>query len=100
MNFGEIKSFLKGTPLFDVNQGKGPQASAADIKPNLEKLAGTASIVQRSQNGFLSFNVLNKVVTDKLQALDPNGDQAAAIAKKNESMFDFEEVANNVLAFV
>jgi hypothetical protein len=100
MNFGEIKSFLKGTPLFDVNQGKGPQASIANIKPNLEKLASAASIVQRSQSNVLSFNVLNKVVADKLQALDPQGTEAAAKAKQNEAMFDFEEVASNVLSFV
>jgi hypothetical protein len=100
MNFGEIKSFLKGTSLFDVNQANGPQTSGANIKPNLDKLTSAASIVQTSQSNFLSFNVLNKVVTDKLQSLDPNGEAAAAQAKKNESMFDFEEVAKNVLSFV
>jgi hypothetical protein len=97
MNFGEIKSFLKGAPLFDANQAKGPHNALANIKPNLEKLASAASIVQRSESNVLSFSVLNKVVTDKLQSLDPN---APVSDKKPESLFDFSEVAKNVLSFV
>ncbi len=95
MNFGEIKSFLKGAPLFDGERAQGPKGRDNQIQPNLSKLGGSAAIVQRSQSSLLGFNVLNKVVTDKLQTLDPE-----ATAKKNESLFDFEEVAKNVLSFV
>lgn len=100
MNFGEIKSFLKGTSLFDVNQAKGPQTSFANIKPNLSQLANTASIVQRSESNVLSFSVLNQVVNDKLQSLDPNAPPPANAKPNNESLFDFEEIAKNVLSFV
>ncbi len=104
MNFGEIKSFLQGTSLFDANpagqagQTNGPQDALANIRPNLSKLGSSASIVQQSQSTVLSFNVLNKVMSDKLASLDPEA--AAATSKKNESLFDFEEVANNVLSFI
>ncbi|NQZ06654.1 MAG: DUF5610 domain-containing protein [Algicola sp.] len=100
MNFGEIKSFLQGTSLFDANpagQARGPQDALANIKPNLSKLVSSASIVQQSQSMVLSFNVLNKVMSDKLASLDP---ESAAASKKNESLFDFEEVAKNVLSFI
>lgn len=100
MNFGEIKSFLKGTSLFDVNQANGPQSHAEQIRPNLSKIGSSAAIVERSQSNVLSFSVLNKVVGDKLAHLDPNGEAAQATQQKNESLFDFEQVANNVLSFV
>lgn len=100
MNFGEIKSFLKGTSLFDVNQANGPQSHAEQLRPNLSKLGSSAAIVERSQSNVLSFSVLNKVVSDKLANLDPNGEAAQAAQKSNESLFDFEQVANNVLSFV
>lgn len=96
MNFGEIKSFLKGSPLFDNVQAKGPKAHGANTQPNIHKLGSSAAIFQRSQSSPLGFNVLNKVVTDKLQTLDPQGAKPA----KNDSLFDFEEVAKNVLSFV
>ncbi|MFT4927888.1 MAG: hypothetical protein ACI8WB_004002 [Phenylobacterium sp.] len=97
MNFGEIQSFLKGAPLFDADQARGPQGSGSQAKPNIHKLGGEAAIFQRSQADLLGFNVLNKVVTDKLQSLDID---AEAISKKNENLFDFNEVAKNVLSFV
>ena len=100
MNFGEIKSFLKGTSLFDVNQANGPQSHAEQLRPNLAKLGSSAAIVERSQSNVLSFSVLNKVVGEKLAHLDPNGKAAQAAQKNNESLFDFEQVANNVLSFV
>lgn len=107
MNFGEIKSFLKGTSLFDVNQARGPQSSVDQMKPNLSKLGGTASIVERSQSNVLSFNVLNKVVSEKLASLDPNAPQGAGKAtqaaeqnSEKDGLFDFEQVAKNVLTFV
>jgi hypothetical protein len=104
MNFGEIKSFLQGTSLFDANpagqagQTNGQHDALANIKPNLSKLVSSASIVLQSQSTVLSFNVLNKVVSDKLASLDPEA--AEVTSKKNESLFDFEEVANNVLSFI
>lgn len=97
MNFGEIKSFLNGTSLFDTDKAKGQQGAGGQIRPNLDKLGGAAAIVQRSQSSLLGFNVLNKVVNDKLQSLDSD---AAAISKKNDNLFDFDEVAKNVLSFV
>jgi len=84
MNFGEIKSFLQGTSLFDVKPGNGPQSSAANDKPgaghgvaNLQS-SSMAAIFKRSESTTLSFSVLNNVVGEKLAALDALADEYMA----------------------
>ena len=102
MNFGEIKSFLKGSSLFDAPpaQGGKPQG-VANGHPQLGKLSGSAAVFMRSQTS-LSFSVLNTSLSEKLQGagFDMSPDAIAAKAKENASMFDFEAVAENVLKFV
>lgn len=100
MNFGEIKSFLQGTSLFDANQANGSRSPATNLKPNLEQLTNASSIVERSQTSVLSFNVLNKVIAGKLQGLDPQAPPPPQADAAEQSPFDFKEIAKNVLSFV
>lgn len=101
MNISEMKSFLKGTSLFDGNQTGKANSSVANLKPNLGKMVSSASIVERSQANVLGINVLNKVIGGKLQGLDPQAPPPAQGKPNQEnSLFDFEEVAKNVLSFV
>lgn len=98
MNFGDINGLLKGRPLLEPKPNSQSQTGKAPT--NLSGFNHNSAIVERSQTTVLSFSVLNKVVGDKLAKLDPNGQTAFMMQKSNESLFDFEEVANNVLSFV
>ncbi len=116
MNFGEMKSFLKDTSLFDANRASGVSspgvngAQHANVpahakgKPGLaglNQMPSAASIVERSQGNSLGFGILNKVLAGKLQSLNPQAPTPPPPeASENKSLFDFEEVAKNVLSFV
>lgn len=100
MNFGEIKAFLGNKPEQSINTGlqkqlreEGLRQAAQGVQVNTQRsmtFSSQTTVGLRVYNNALNENVN----VDGKQAKLPNPDE------KQKSLFDFEEIAKNVLRFV
>ncbi len=101
MNFSEIKAFLGGKPPLNPNDSVQSQLRDAGLKQATEgvRTNNESSISQLSSKTSVSLSIFSSSLNQTLQIDDKRANLAAS-KPSSESLFDFEEIAKNVLRFV
>jgi hypothetical protein len=101
MNFSEIKAFLGNKPTVNPNEIAQNQLREAGLKQATEgiRVNPESSISQLSSQTTVGLRIYNNSLNQNIQ-LDEKQPRLPAAKDAEKGLFDFEEIAKNVLRFV
>ncbi|GAA0853859.1 DUF5610 domain-containing protein [Aliiglaciecola litoralis] len=101
MNFSEIKAFLGNKPLINPNENAQSQLREAGLKQAAEGIRANSesSVSKLSSQTTVGLRIYNNSLNQSLR-LDDKQANLPAPKEAQKGLFDFEEIAKNVLRFV
>lgn len=101
MNFSEIKAFLGAKSAVNPNESVQSQLREIGLQQAAESLrsSNASSVSQLSSQTSVSLRIYNNSLNQTLQVNDKQANLPVP-PQSQESLFDFEEIAKNVLRFV
>lgn len=101
MNVGELKSFLSGTAFLNADASKAGSIAEAQRQNASGRIAVDFSQSLQLNVSYqrVGAGVLNGQLLNRLQPVAEKADAQPKV-EENSQLFDFEEVAKNVLSFV